>query len=147
MPVSHAGVAPAKPIITVIGSNEFLIVSNLDDRGLAVFISGSGDPVRGTFEYSKYPVSVCKSSCERIFFVSRSSSLQRTMTPTWWPSCRTRVSRYVTLRRSPLNRLSPLLNRLLSIQTSQDKVSLGIHRVTWSLPLSSRMPCNLYPYH
>ncbi|KAF9788229.1 hypothetical protein BJ322DRAFT_1047828, partial [Thelephora terrestris] len=58
MPLSHAGVVPAKPIITVIGSNEFLIVSNVDDRGLAVFISGSGDPVRGTFEYSKYPVSV-----------------------------------------------------------------------------------------
>lgn len=64
MPLSHSGVAPGKPIITVIGSNEFLIVSNLDDRGLAVFISGNGDPVRGTFEYPKYPLSVCKSvSC------------------------------------------------------------------------------------
>jgi hypothetical protein len=67
MPLSHAGVVPAKPIITVIGSNEFLIVSNVDDRGLAVFISGSGDPVRGTFEYSKYPVSVCESLCEWMF--------------------------------------------------------------------------------
>jgi hypothetical protein len=61
MPLSHVGVVPAKPIITVIGNNEFLIVSNLDDRGLAVFISGSGDPVRGTFEYPKYPVAVCES--------------------------------------------------------------------------------------
>jgi len=58
MPLSHAGGIPAKPLITVIGSDEFLILSNLDDRGLAVFISGSGDPVRGTFEYSKYPVAV-----------------------------------------------------------------------------------------
>jgi hypothetical protein len=61
MPLSHAGAAPAKPIITAIGGDEFLIVSNLDDRGLAVFISGSGDPVRGTFEYSKYPAAVCES--------------------------------------------------------------------------------------
>ena len=60
MPLTHAGAAPSKPIITAIGSNEFLIVSNLDDRGLAVFISGGGDPVRGTFEYSKYPVAVCE---------------------------------------------------------------------------------------
>ena len=60
MRLSHAGVAPSKPIITAISSNEFLIVSNLDDRGLAVFISGRGDPVRGTFEYSKYPVAVCE---------------------------------------------------------------------------------------
>lgn len=61
MPLSQTGVTPAKPIITVISSDEFLIVSNLDDRGLAVFITGSGDPVRGTFEYPKYPVAVCKS--------------------------------------------------------------------------------------
>ena len=61
MPISHAGGAPAKPIITAMGGNEFLIVSTLEDRGLAVFISGSGDPVRGTFEYSNYPVAVCES--------------------------------------------------------------------------------------
>ena len=61
MPLSHTGVPPARPIITAIGSNEFLIISNMDDRGLAVFISNTGDPVRGTFEYSKYPVSVCAS--------------------------------------------------------------------------------------
>ena len=61
MPLSHAGEVPAKPIITAIGSNEFLIVSTMEGRGLAVFVSGSGDPVRGTFEYSNYPVTVCKS--------------------------------------------------------------------------------------
>lgn len=61
MNLSHTGTAPAKPIIVVIGSNEFLIVSDLDNRGLAVFISGGGDPVRGTFEYPQYPVAVCKS--------------------------------------------------------------------------------------
>lgn len=61
MPHTHAGEAPAKPIITAIGSDEFLVVSAVEDRGLAVFISGRGDPVRGTFEYSNYPVAVCKS--------------------------------------------------------------------------------------
>jgi vacuolar protein sorting-associated protein 3 len=64
MPLSQIGATPAKPMITVISSNEFLIVSNMDDRGLALFISGSGDPVRGTFEYSKYPVAVCESLIE-----------------------------------------------------------------------------------
>jgi hypothetical protein len=61
MPLSHGGEAPGKPIIIVIGSNEFLIVSTLEGRGLAIFISGSGDPVRGTFEYANYPVAVCES--------------------------------------------------------------------------------------
>ena len=61
MPLSPAGKAPVKPIITAIGSNEFLIVSTMEDRGFAVFISGSGDPIRGTFEYSNYPVAVCES--------------------------------------------------------------------------------------
>lgn len=62
MPLSHTGGAPAEPIIVAIGSNEFLIVSMLEGRGLAIFISGEGDPVRGTFEYSSYPVAVCESS-------------------------------------------------------------------------------------
>lgn len=61
MPLSHAGGAPAKPIITAISRNEFLIVSTLEGRGLAVFINDRGDPVRGTFEYSNYPVAVCES--------------------------------------------------------------------------------------
>ena len=62
VPLSHTGGIPAKPIIAAIGSNEFLIVSMLEGRGLAIFISGGGDPVRGTFEYSSYPVAVCESS-------------------------------------------------------------------------------------
>jgi hypothetical protein len=65
MPLTQNDVIPTKPIIAAIGDNEFLIVSNLDDRGLAVFISGSGDPVRGTFEYSQYPVAVCESVSEK----------------------------------------------------------------------------------
>ena len=65
MPLSHAGEVPAKPVITAIGSNEFLIVSTMEGRGLAVFITGRGDPVRGTFENSNYPVTVCKSLLSR----------------------------------------------------------------------------------
>lgn len=76
MPLSHTGVAPVKPIITAIGADEFLIVSNLDDRGLAVFISGGGDPVRGTFEYPKYPAAVCESLSEgAIRYLTSCSSL------------------------------------------------------------------------
>jgi len=83
VPLSHAGAAPAKPIITAISSNEFLIVSTMDDRGLAIFVSGSGDPVRGTFEYSNYPVAVCESffSGEVYVLTSCSSSPKRTTSP------------------------------------------------------------------
>jgi len=83
VPLSHTGAAPAKPIITPIGTNEFLIVSTTDDRGLAIFVSGSGDPVRGTFEYPSYPVAVCKSfsSGEIYVLTSCSSSRKRTTTP------------------------------------------------------------------
>ena len=62
MPLSQSGEAPpAKPIITGTGANEFLIVSAMEGRGFAIFISDRGDPVRGTFEYSNYPVAVSKS--------------------------------------------------------------------------------------
>ena len=148
MPLSHAGATPAKPIITVISGGEFLIVSNLDNRGLAVFISGNGDPVRGTFEYSMYPVAVCKSLNKRVLrFLTLCSLLQHTTTPIWSLSCQTRVSRSVISKPNRLNRLSLPLNRLPSAQMSHDAGSHGTHRVIWSLPLNSRMSCNLYLYH
>lgn len=101
MPLSHEGEAPAKPIITAIGNNEFLIVSTLEDRGLAVFISGSGDPVRGTFEYSNYPLAVCEFSLSGRMLrssTSHSSLLKHMMTPIWSLLCLTRVWRYATSR-------------------------------------------------
>jgi len=150
MPLSHAGEVPAKPIITAISNNEFLIVSTLEGRGLAVFISGSGDPVRGTFEYSNYPVAVCKSFSSGWILrplTSCSSSPKRTTTPIWLLLCRTRAWRYVTSRRSRLNRLCPPLNHIPGVQTSHGAVSLGTRRVMSSLPPSSWMSYNLYLYH
>ena len=148
MPLSHDGAPPAKPVITAIGSNEFLIVSTLEGRGLAVFVSGSGDPVRGTFEYSNYPVAVCESFLSGGIYVLTScySSLKRTTTPIWSLLCQTRAWRYVILRRSRSNRSCLALNRLPSVQTSHDVASLGTLKATWSLPPSSWMPCNLYLY-
>jgi len=150
MPLSHAGEVPVKPMITAIGSNEFLIVSILEGRGLAVFISGSGDPVRGTFEYSNYPVAVCKSFLSGRMLrplTSCSSSLKYTTTPTWSLLCPTRVWRCVTSRHSQLNRLCQPPNHLPGAQTGHGAVLLGTHRATQSLPRSSRMPCDLYLYH
>lgn len=62
LPVSQSAdpnAAPVKPLILVITEMEFLIVSNMDGRGLGVFVTGNGDPVRGTLEWPAYPESIC----------------------------------------------------------------------------------------
>ncbi|KAJ3563567.1 hypothetical protein NP233_g8862 [Leucocoprinus birnbaumii] len=48
-----------KPVIEVIGENEFLILSWTGASALGVFITGDGDPVRGTLEWGMYPKAVC----------------------------------------------------------------------------------------
>ena len=49
-----------KPSITVIGVNEFLILSWTGTSTLGVFISGDGDPVRGTLQWPSHPRSICQ---------------------------------------------------------------------------------------
>lgn len=51
-----------KPSITVISDNEFLILSWTGASTLGLFISGDGDPVRGTLEWPSHPEAVCASS-------------------------------------------------------------------------------------
>ncbi|KXN93199.1 Vacuolar protein sorting-associated protein 3, partial [Leucoagaricus sp. SymC.cos] len=48
-----------KPLICVIGENEFLILSWTGASALGVFITGEGDPVRGTLEWGSYPKAIC----------------------------------------------------------------------------------------
>ncbi|OBZ67664.1 Transforming growth factor-beta receptor-associated protein 1 [Grifola frondosa] len=48
-----------KPSITVISENEFLILSWTGGSTLGVFITGDGDPVRGTLEWPSHPQAVC----------------------------------------------------------------------------------------
>lgn len=48
-----------KPIIEAVGENELLILSWTGTSALGVFITGDGDPVRGTLEWSGYPKAVC----------------------------------------------------------------------------------------
>ncbi|KAF9817728.1 hypothetical protein IEO21_03277 [Rhodonia placenta] len=48
-----------RPFITVISENEFLILSWTGASTLGVFITGDGDPVRGTLDWPSYPESVC----------------------------------------------------------------------------------------
>ncbi|CCM06015.1 uncharacterized protein FIBRA_08259 [Fibroporia radiculosa] len=58
MPVSQAPDGPAvKPSITVISEYEFLILSWTGASTLGVFITGEGEPVRGTLEWSSHPQS------------------------------------------------------------------------------------------
>jgi len=60
LPVSQAeDSGPVKPFITVISENEFLILSWTGASTLGVFITGDGDPVRGTLEWPRHPEAVC----------------------------------------------------------------------------------------
>lgn len=51
---------PVKPFIVVVGGNEFLLLSWTGATTLGVFITGEGDPVRGTLEWPSHPLSVCE---------------------------------------------------------------------------------------
>ncbi|KAF9441751.1 hypothetical protein P691DRAFT_682937 [Macrolepiota fuliginosa MF-IS2] len=48
-----------KPLITIIVENEFLILSWTGTSALGLFITGEGDPVRGTLTWAGYPKAVC----------------------------------------------------------------------------------------
>ena len=57
------------PSITVIGRNEFLILSWTGTSTLGVFISGEGDPVRGTLQWPSHPKAICQSAVLSFFGV------------------------------------------------------------------------------
>ena len=62
-PVSGGPPTPAvKPFILVISESEFLILSWTGASTLGLFITGEGDPVRGTLEWSSHPISVGRQS-------------------------------------------------------------------------------------
>ncbi|KAA1474963.1 hypothetical protein DENSPDRAFT_805018 [Dentipellis sp. KUC8613] len=62
LPISQApadsGGPPARPIITVIAENEFLILSWNGASTMGLFITGDADPVRGTLEWPAHPMAV-----------------------------------------------------------------------------------------
>lgn len=62
LPVSQAqdGLT-IKPSITVISHNEFLIVSWTGASSLGLFVTGEGEPVRGTLMWPAHPDSICES--------------------------------------------------------------------------------------
>jgi hypothetical protein len=61
LPISQApdNSVVVKPSITIVGDGEFLILSWTGVSALGVFITGNGEPVRGTLEWPSYPVAVC----------------------------------------------------------------------------------------
>ncbi|KAL4079643.1 hypothetical protein J3A83DRAFT_1137451 [Scleroderma citrinum] len=61
LPVSQAvdSVMPVKPFISVVSENEFLILSWTGASTIGIFITGEGDPVRGTLTFPSHPLSVC----------------------------------------------------------------------------------------
>ena len=62
LPISQAPDASVaiKPSITVISEHEFLILSWTGASTIGVFITGDGDPVRGTLEWPSHPEAVCE---------------------------------------------------------------------------------------
>ncbi|EIW54796.1 uncharacterized protein TRAVEDRAFT_131331 [Trametes versicolor FP-101664 SS1] len=60
LPISQAmdSTVVVKPSITVISENEFLILSWTGASTIGVFITGEGDPVRGTLEWPSHPEAV-----------------------------------------------------------------------------------------
>ena len=62
LPVSQAQDGlQIKPSITVISDNEFLIDSWTGASSLGLFITGEGEPVRGTLEWPAHPDSISES--------------------------------------------------------------------------------------
>ncbi|KAF9460006.1 hypothetical protein BDZ94DRAFT_1170509 [Collybia nuda] len=61
LPLSQAMDSPVvvKPSITVVGDNEYLILSWTGATTIGLFITSDGDPVRGTLEWSSHPEAVC----------------------------------------------------------------------------------------
>jgi len=62
LPISQApDPAPfyVKPSITVVGPSEFLLLSWTGTSTLGLFVTGNGDPVRGTLEWQSRPEAIC----------------------------------------------------------------------------------------
>ncbi|KAH0835954.1 hypothetical protein J3R83DRAFT_9880 [Lanmaoa asiatica] len=61
LPVNQAldDATSVKPFIVNVSGNEFLLLSWTGASTLGVFITGEGDPVRGTLEWPSHPLSVC----------------------------------------------------------------------------------------
>ncbi|KAF8813154.1 hypothetical protein BYT27DRAFT_7271330 [Phlegmacium glaucopus] len=61
LPLSQAYDEPfvVKPSITVIGPNEFLILSWTGTSTLGLFVTADGDPVRGTLQWPSHPRAIC----------------------------------------------------------------------------------------
>ncbi len=62
LPISQAldTTIVVKPSITAITESEFLILSWTGASTLGVFITGDGDPVRGTLEWPSHPEAICE---------------------------------------------------------------------------------------
>ncbi|KAI0344930.1 hypothetical protein BDW22DRAFT_1353743 [Trametopsis cervina] len=61
LPLSQApDSGPVKPFILVISDHEFLILSWTGASTLGLFLTGDGDPVRGTLEWTSHPKAVWK---------------------------------------------------------------------------------------
>lgn len=60
LPVNQAGdAAPVKPFISVVSETEFLVLSWTGASTIGIFVTGEGDPVRGTLTFPSHPLSVC----------------------------------------------------------------------------------------
>lgn len=59
-----------RPFIIVVAPGEFLILSWTGASTLGLFITGDGDPVRGTLEWPNHPEAVCKQCAFFLTYIS-----------------------------------------------------------------------------
>ncbi|KAH7878687.1 uncharacterized protein C8R40DRAFT_1167411 [Lentinula edodes] len=50
---------PVEPFIIPTGEGDFLVVSWTGQSSMGIFLTGSGDPVRGTLTWTQHPTSIC----------------------------------------------------------------------------------------
>jgi vacuolar protein sorting-associated protein 3 len=49
---------PVKPLIAVVSPGEFLVLSWTGANAFGVFVTGEGNPMRGTLEWMQYPLNI-----------------------------------------------------------------------------------------
>lgn len=61
--------AQVQPFVTPISDEDFLLLTNMGEGAMGVFITGDGNPVRGTLQWAAYPLSICEPSIHIQFSV------------------------------------------------------------------------------
>lgn len=88
-----------KPSITVVTEGEFLILSSMGPVTMGLFLTGRGDPVRGTLQWEMHPDSICETlAISLVPYHHLMDISQASAHLTYLLSCRTIPWRYIALK-------------------------------------------------